>query len=198
LLLGIDYAGVVARSSSPLWREGDAVVLTGNKAGQYFDGGYAERATCRAEWLVAPPPALSLAQSMVVGTAGVTAAMCVDYLQRFGEVEPSHGPVLVTGAAGGLGQVAVALLHARGFEVVASTGRAEGLGEHLRALGASEVVGRLQPEPKPLGKQLWAGVVDSVGGATLAAALAQTRYRGAAASPEADAASSLAARAWHL
>jgi len=82
--------------------------------------------------------------------------------------------------------------------VVASTGRAEGLGEHLRALGASEVVGRLQPEPKPLGKQLWAGVVDSVGGATLAAALAQTRYRGAAASPEADAASSLAARAWHL
>uniref|UniRef100_A0A7S3SM07 Alcohol dehydrogenase-like C-terminal domain-containing protein n=2 Tax=Emiliania huxleyi TaxID=2903 RepID=A0A7S3SM07_EMIHU len=120
---------------------------------------------------------------MVVGTAGVTAAMCVDYLQRFGEVQPSHGPVLVTGAAGGLGQVAVALLHARGFEVVASTGRAEALGDHLRALGASDVVGRLQPEPKPLGKQLWAGVVDSVGGATLAAALAQTRYRGAVASP---------------
>ena len=180
---GIDYAGVISKSSSPLWREGDAVVLTGNKAGQYFDGGYAERATCRAEWLVAPPPELSLAQSMTIGTAGVTAAMCVHYLERYGEVRPSHGPVLVTGAAGGLGQIAIALLAARGFEVVASTGRAAALGDQLRALGASQVIDRLTPEPKPLGEQRWAGVVDSVGGSTLAAALAQTRYRGAIASP---------------
>jgi len=180
---GIDYAGTVAKSSSPLWKEGDAVVLTGNKAGQYFDGGYSERATCRAEWLVAPPPAFSLAQSMTIGTAGVTAAMCVHYLEKFGEVRPSHGPILVTGAAGGLGQIAISLLSARGFEVVASTGRREALGDHLRALGASEVIDRLEPEPKPLGEQKYAGVVDSVGGSTLSAALAQTRYRGAIASP---------------
>ena len=186
---GIDYAGVVSKSSSPLWREGDAVVLTGNKAGQFFDGGYAERAACRAEWLVAPPAEFSLAQSMTIGTAGVTAAMCVHYLERFGEVRPSHGPVLVTGAAGGLGQLAIALLAARGFEVVASTGRGATLTKHLEALGASKVIGRLEPEldkrgqPRPLGTQKWAGVVDSVGGSTLATALAQTRYRGAIASP---------------
>ena len=180
---GIDYAGVVAKSSSSLWKEGDKVVLTGNKAGQFFDGGYADRATCRAEWLVAPPPEFDLAQCMTIGTAGVTAAMCVDYLERLGEVRPSHGPVLVTGAAGGLGQIAIALLSARGFEVVASSGRAEALGAHLRSLGATEVVGRLTAESKPLGKQMWAGVVDSVGGSTLAAALAQCRYRGAIASP---------------
>lgn len=180
---GIDYAGIVAKSTSSLWREGDAVVLTGNKAGQFFDGGYSERATCRAEWLVAPPSEFNLAQSMTIGTAGVTAAMCVHYLETVGAVRASHGPILVTGAAGGLGQIAIALLAARGFEVVASTGRREALGERLRALGASDVIDRLEPEPKPLGEQKWAGVVDSVGGGTLAAALAQTRYRGAVASP---------------
>lgn len=105
------------------------------------------------------------------------------YLERFGEVQPAHGPVLVTGAAGGLGQLAIALLAARGFDVIASTGRRETLGDHLRALGASQVIDRLDAERKPLGTQRWAGVVDSVGGATLAAALAQTMYRGAVASP---------------
>ena len=180
---GIDYAGVVARSSSPLWKEGDAVVLTGNKAGQFYDGGYAERATCKAEWLVARPPEFSAAQSMTIGTAGVTAAMCLHYLEEYGQVRPSHGPVLVTGAGGGLGQLAVALLARRGFEVVASTGRRETLGEHLTALGASSVIDRLALDSRPLGEQKWAGVVDSVGGETLAAALSQTKYRGAVACP---------------
>lgn len=181
IVAGIDYAGVVVRSANPLWKEGDAVVLTGNKAGQFFDGGYSERATCRGEWLVSPPPSLSLAQSMVVGTAGITAAMCIEHLERVGEVKPSHGPVLVTGAAGGLGQMAVAMLATRGFEVIASTGRSQ-LEPHLRGLGASEVIGRLDPDTKPLSDQRWAGVVDSVGSTTLAAALAQTKYRGAVAS----------------
>jgi len=108
--------------------------------------------------------------------------MCVLHLERAGEIKPSHGPVLVTGAAGGLGQIAVALLAARGFEVIASTGRVEAQAAHLRKLGATEVIGRLEPEPKPLGKQRWAGVVDSVGGSTLASAVAQTMYRGAVAS----------------
>ncbi len=183
IVAGIDYAGTVARSRSPLWQEGDRVVLTGNKAGQFFDGGYAERATVRAEWLVASPPQFSLAQAMAVGTAGITAAQCVSYLEGAGEVRPSHGPVLVTGAAGGLGQLAIPMLRSRGFEVIASTGRKATLGAHLEALGATEVIDRLDPDTKPLAEQRWAGVVDTVGGATLAAALAQTKYRGALACP---------------
>ena len=142
IVAGIDYAGTVARSRSPLWQEGDRVVLTGNKAGQFFDGGYSERATVRAEWLVASPPQFSLAQAMAVGTAGITAAQCVSYLEGAGEVRPSHGPVLVTGAAGGLGQLAIPMLRSRGFEVIASTGRKATLGAHLEALGATEVIDR--------------------------------------------------------
>ena len=183
IVAGIDYAGHVVRSSSTLWKPGDRVVLTGNKAGQHFDGGYSERATCRAEWLIAPPTGrFELAETMAIGTAGVTAAMCVHHLECAGEVKPSHGPVLVTGAAGGLGQVAIALLAARGFEVIASTGRQAALETHLRALGAAEVIDRLDPDTKPLSKQRWAGVIDAVGGSTLAAAIAQTAYRGAVAS----------------
>lgn len=183
IVAGIDYAGIVVRSSNPLWNEGDGVVLTGNKAGQYFDGGYSERALVRGEWLVAPPPRLSLAQTMLIGTAGITAAQCIHHLETFGEVRPSHGPILVTGAAGGLGQLAIPMLKSRGFEVIASTGRKATLEGHLKALGADEVIDRLDPETKPLAAQRWAGVVDSVGGATLSAALAQTKYRGALACP---------------
>jgi len=179
IVAGIDFAGRVVRSSNPMWREGDAVVLTGNKAGQFFDGGYSERATCRAEWLVSPPPQFDLAQCMTIGTAGITAAMCVLHLERSGEIKPSHGPVLVTGAAGVLGQVAIALLAARGYDVVASTGRKEQLEDKLIRLGASQVIGRLDPDTKPLSAQRWSGVIDAVGGSTLAAAIAQTSYRGA-------------------
>ena len=135
IVAGIDYAGHVVRSSSTLWKPGDRVVLTGNKAGQHFDGGYSERATCRAEWLIAPPTGrFELAETMAIGTAGVTAAMCVHHLECAGEVKPSHGPVLVTGAAGGLGQVAIALLAARGFEVIASTGRQAARGAAVNSL----------------------------------------------------------------
>ena len=140
---GIDYAGVVVKSTNPLWSEGEAVVLTGNKAGQFFDGGYSERATVRGEWLVAPPPRLSLAQTMLVGTAGITAAQCIVHLEKFGEVKPSHGPILVTGAAGGLGQLAIPMLKSRGFDVIASSGRKSTLESHLKELGADEVIDRL-------------------------------------------------------
>lgn len=183
IVAGIDYAGVVVRSNNPLWNEGDGVVLTGNKAGQFFDGGYSERAKVRGEWLVAPPPKLSLAQTMLIGTAGITAAQCLVHLEKFGEVKPSHGPILVTGAAGGLGQLAIPMLKSRGFEVIASTGRKASLEAHLMDLGADEVIDRLDPNTRPLAEQRWAGVVDSVGGATLSAALAQTKYRGALACP---------------
>ena len=179
---GIDFAGRVRSSRSPLFAEGDLVALTGNKAGQYFDGGFAQRAACQAEHLVKLPDGMSPAQAMTLGTAGITATMCVLHLERAGELTPAHGRVLVTGAAGGVGQVAVAVLAARGYEVVASTGRAATVGEQLRALGAADVVGRLEGSEKPLQKQQWAGVVDTVGGATLHAALAQTSYRGAVAS----------------
>ena len=179
---GIDFAGTVVRSHSPHFREGDAVALTGNKAGQYFDGGYAQRAACQAEHLVKLPPGLSTLQAMALGTAGMTATMCVRHLETAGEVAPRLGPVLVTGASGGLGQIAVALLAARGFEVVTSTGRAQEHAEGLRALGAAQVVGRLEASAKPLQSQRWAGVVDTVGGSTLASAISQTAYRGAVAS----------------
>ena len=99
---------------------------------------------------------------MVVGTAGITAAQCIHHLEKIGEVKPSHGAVLVTGAAGGLGQCAIAMLAARGFQVIASTGRSEQLGDHLRDLGAADVIGRLDPDTKPLSAQRWAGVIETV------------------------------------
>lgn len=179
---GIDFAGIVRASRSPLFRPGDAVLLTGNKVGQHFDGGYAERAACQAEWLVPIPAPFDALDAMTVGTAGITAMMCVAHLEAAGGLLPSSGKVLVTGAAGGLGQMAIAILAAKGYEVTASTGRAEAEGPKLRALGASEVIGRLPKVQKPLQSQLWAGAIDSVGGETLAAVLAGMRYRGAVAS----------------
>jgi len=182
IVAGIDYAGVVRASRSAALREGDAVVLTGNKAGQYFDGGYAQRAACQAEWLVRLPAAFDAADAMTIGTAGVTAMMCVRQLERVGGLKADYGPVLVTGAAGGLGQLAVAILAKRGYHVIASTGRVAEQQSLLQSLGATEVIGRLEAVDKPLGPQRWVGVVDSVGGATLAAAAAQTMYGGAIAS----------------
>ena len=121
---------------------------------------------------------------MIVGTAGVTAAQCIIHLEKYGQIEPSHGPVLVTGAAGGVGQLSIALLQECGYNVIASTGRREELGDHLRELGASDVIDRLDVENiKPLDKQLYAGVIDTVGGLTLCKALSQTCYRGAIACP---------------
>lgn len=187
---GIDFAGEVEESQSPLWRPGDKVVLTGNKAGQFFDGGFSELCRVQAEWLVPCPPGISLEQSMIIGSAGFTAMQMVLHLQTAGNLHPGKGPVLVTGAAGGVGGAAVAILARLGYEVVASSGRAQGQGEsstssvepYLRQLGASQVIPRLEGgRERPLQKQRWAAVVDTVGGPVLAAALAQTKYLGSVA-----------------
>jgi acrylyl-CoA reductase (NADPH) len=132
---GIDFAGTVRSSRSPLFQPGDSVALTGNKAGQFIDGGYAERAACQAGWLAPIPYPLNALSAMTIGTAGVTAMMCVSHLESAGGLTPNAGRVLVTGASGGLGQVAVAILAAKGYDVVTSTGRAEAEGPALRALG---------------------------------------------------------------
>jgi acrylyl-CoA reductase (NADPH) len=163
---------------------GDEVVVTGNKIGQMFDGAMATWLSCKAGWAVKRPAAFTLEQTMAIGSAGHTAMMCVRHLEEAGGLERGSGAdVLVTGAAGGLGSVAVAVLAARGYRVVASSRRADSHGEYLERLGAADGVGRIVEEKyRPLGKQQWAGVVDSVGGATLATALAQCRYNGAVAS----------------
>jgi acrylyl-CoA reductase (NADPH) len=178
---GIDLAGVVEESTNPAWKKGDRVVLDGWGLGEGHWGGLAGLARVRGEWLVRLPEALSDRQAMAIGTAGYTAMLCVLALERHG-VRPGDGEVLVTGATGGVGSVAVALLAKRGYTVVASTGRREEEG-YLRQLGAATVVDRaeLAAPGKPLGKERWAGVVDAVGSHTLANACATTRYRGAVA-----------------
>jgi acrylyl-CoA reductase (NADPH) len=176
---GIDLAGTVAASTDPAWKPGDQVVLNGWGIGEGHFGGLAERARVRGEWLVRLPAPLDARQAMAIGTAGYTAALCVLALERHG-LTPADGEVLVTGAGGGVGSVAIALLKARGFTVVASTGRpAEA--DYLRGLGAAAVIDRaeLATPGKPLGKERWSGVVDAVGSTTLANACAQTRSRGA-------------------
>jgi acrylyl-CoA reductase (NADPH) len=178
---GIDLAGSVEESASPAWRPGDRVVVNGWGLGESHWGGLAGLARVRAEWLVRLPDAISPRQAMAIGTAGYTAMLCVLALERHG-VRPGDGEVLVTGASGGVGSVAVALLAKRGYRVVASTGRAQEEG-YLRSLGASAVLDRreLSAPGKPLGKERWAGVVDAVGSHTLANACATTRHRGAVA-----------------
>lgn len=175
-----------ALESASGFEEGDEVVVTGNKIGQHFDGAMATWLSCKAGWAVRCPRAFSLKQCMAIGSAGHTAMMCVMHLEEAGRLEPGSGAdVLVTGAAGGLGSVAVAVLAQRGYRVVASSRRADSHGAYLRSLGAADVIGALvedgQPH-RPLDKQRWAGVVDTVGGSTLAAAAAQCRYNGAVAS----------------
>lgn len=181
MVAGIDGAGVVAHSASPLWKAGDLVVLNGWGVGETHKGCLAGRARLKGEWLVRLPPAFTPRQAMAIGTAGYTAMLCALALERHG-LKPGDGEVLVTGATGGVGSVAVALLSAMGHRVVAATGKAAEEG-YLRGLGASAVLDRaeLAAPGKPLQKERWAGVVDAVGSHTLANACAQTRYGGAVA-----------------
>ncbi|MGB7447607.1 MAG: MDR family oxidoreductase [Ornithinimicrobium sp.] len=175
---GIDLTGTVASSESDRFSPGDAVILTGWGVGERFWGGYAARASARSEWLVKRPEDMSAQTAMSIGTAGLTAMLCVLALDE-GGVRPADGPVLVTGAAGGVGSVAIALLAARGFDVTAVTGRPEHH-DYLRSLGATDFRDRAQMsgDPKPLEKETWAGAVDTVGSKMLATVLAQTRYGG--------------------
>lgn len=178
---GIDFAGTVIESSNAAWKVGDNVVLNGWGVGETHCGGLAEKARVKGEWLVPLPAAFSARQAMAIGTAGYTAMLCVLALEKH-SIKPADGDILVTGANGGVGSVAIALLAKLGYKVVASTGRpAEA--EHLKALGASEVIDRaeLSAPGKPIGKERWAGVVDTVGSHTLANACATTKYRGAVA-----------------
>ena len=178
---GIDFSGTVVASSHPQWETGTEVVLNGWGVGETHWGGLAQLARIKGDWLVPLPAVFTPRQAMAVGTAGYTAMLCVMALERHG-LKPADGDILVTGANGGVGSVAVALLAKLGYRVVASTGRpAEA--EHLRALGAAEVIDRseLSAPGKPLGKERWAGVIDAVGSHTLANACAQTRYGGAVA-----------------
>jgi acrylyl-CoA reductase (NADPH) len=181
LVAGIDLAGTVVESRSPAWRSGDKVVVNGFGLSETQYGGYARYARVKPEWLVRLPAAFSPEQAMAIGTAGYTSALCVDALVEFG-ITKGAGEVLVTGAAGGVGSVAVALLAAAGFDVVASTGRAE-THDYLRGLGARSFVDRasLQEKGAPLQKERWAGAVDVTGGVTLVNVLAQTKYGGAVA-----------------
>ena len=178
MIPGIDLAGTVTTSESAQFKPGDAVVLNGWGVGETHYGGYAGMARLQAGWLVPLPPAFTAADAMAIGTAGYTAMLCVMALEAHG-VSPDKGPVLVTGAAGGVGSVAVALLARLGFAVIASTGRREEEA-YLKSLGATEVVDRveLSGSPRPLAKERWAGAVDSVGSTTLANVLAGTRYGG--------------------
>jgi putative YhdH/YhfP family quinone oxidoreductase len=178
MVAGIDAAGVVEDSVHPTWKAGDRVILNGWGVGEAHWGGLAQKARLKGDWLVRVPEGMTTRQAMAIGTAGYTAALCLMELEREG-VTPERGEILVTGATGGVGSVAVALLKKRGFRVVASTGKpAEA--EYLKALGASEVIerGTLAAAGKPMQKERWAGVIDSVGSHTLANACAQTMAEG--------------------
>jgi acrylyl-CoA reductase (NADPH) len=181
MIPGIDFAGTVESSTHPEWKPGDKVVLNGWGLGETHLGAYAEKARVRGEWLVPLPAAFSAAEAMAIGTAGYTAMLCVLALERHGIV-PARGPVIVTGAAGGVGSVATALLAKLGYEVLASTGRPQEA-DYLKGLGAAEIIDRseLASPAKPLGKERWAGGIDSVGSHTLANLLAMTKYGGAVA-----------------
>jgi acrylyl-CoA reductase (NADPH) len=181
LVAGIDFAGVVDASSHPGWKAGDRVVLNGWGVGESHSGGLAQRARVKGDWLVALPASISTRQAMAIGTAGYTAMLCVLALEGHG-VKPDSGEILVTGANGGVGSIAIALLGKLGYRVVASTGRPEAA-DALKKLGAAEVMHRdeLSKPGKPLGKERWAGVVDAVGSHTLANACATTKNRGAVA-----------------
>ena len=178
LVAGIDGAGVVETSSDPRWKAGDKVILNGWGVGESHWGCLAQRAKLKGDWLVPLPAALSTKQAMAIGTAGYTAMLCCLALERHG-VSKGQGQILVTGASGGVGSVAISILSTWGYEVVASTGKMNEA-DYLKALGAKEVIDRnaLSAPGKPLQKERWAGVVDSVGSHTLANACAQTKYRG--------------------
>ena len=181
MIPGIDLAGTVEQSSNPNFKPGDKVVLNGYGLSETHYGGYSELARVKGEWLVPLPSAFTAAEAMAIGTAGYTAMLAVMALEDAG-VTKEKGAVLVTGAAGGVGSVAVAVLARLGYHVMASTGRLEEEG-YLKSLGAGEIIPRseLAAEPRMLGKERWAGAVDSVGSKTLANVLASTSYSGAVA-----------------
>jgi acrylyl-CoA reductase (NADPH) len=175
---GIDLSGSVTDSQHPLFKAGDKVVLNGWGVGESHSGGLAQKARLKGDWLVKLPTAFTPRQAMAIGTAGYTAMLCVMALQKHG-VTPDKGDILVTGAGGGVGSVAIALLAKLGYRVVASTGRLQEA-DYLRQLGAVDVMDRaeLSAPGKPLAKERWAGVVDTVGSHTLANACASTKYGG--------------------
>jgi acrylyl-CoA reductase (NADPH) len=178
---GIDFAGEVLESTSPEFKVGDAVLLNGWGVGEAHWGGLAQQARVKADWLIPLPKGFTAKQALAIGTAGYTAMLCVMALQKHG-VKPADGEVLVTGAAGGVGSFAIALLSKLGFTVVASSGRPQEA-EYLRSLGAAEVIDRssLSEPGKPLARERWAAVVDSVGSHTLVNACAATKSEGAVA-----------------
>lgn len=178
MIPGIDLAGTVTVSGHPEFKAGDEVILNGWEAGVSHYGGYAQMARVNGDWLVKKPAAFTAAESMAIGTAGYTAMLCVLALERHGVV-PARGPVVVTGAAGGVGSVAVSVLAKLGYHVIASTGRTSEA-DYLKGLGAAEVIDRaeLGAPAKPLGKERWAGGIDVAGSHTLANVLSMTRYGG--------------------
>ena len=181
MIVGVDFAGTVESSTHPKWKPGDQVILNGWGLGETHLGAYAEKARVKGDWLVQRPAGITARDAMAIGTAGYTAMLAVMALERAG-IDPSRGPVIVTGAAGGVGSVAVALLAKLGYAVAASTGRPEEA-EYLKGLGASEIIDRneLTGPPRPLAKERWAGGIDAVGSTTLANVLSMTRYGGAVA-----------------
>jgi acrylyl-CoA reductase (NADPH) len=181
MIAGIDFAGTVEQSSHPRWKAGDRVICNGWGLGETHLGSYAEKARVKGDWLVRLPENISARDAMAIGTAGYTAMLSVLALEQHG-LKPAHGPVVVTGAAGGVGSVATAILSKLGYHVIASTGRTSESG-YLKSLGAAEVIDRngLSGPVKPLAKERWAGGVDSVGSTTLANVLSMTKYRGAVA-----------------
>src|SRR5215469_3740668 len=181
MIPGIDLAGTVEESSHPQFKAGDVVVLNGFGLSEVHYGGYSELARVKGDWLVPLPKEFTPAQAMAIGTAGYTAMLCVLALED-AHLSPAKGAVVVTGAAGGVGSVAVSLLAKLGYRVIASTGRSHEEA-YLKGLGASEIIARseLATEPRALGKERWAGAVDSVGSKTLANVIASTSYGGAVA-----------------
>lgn len=178
IIPGIDFSGEVISSDHADWKAGDQVVLNGFGVGEGHSGGYAQRARVNGDWLVKRPDAFSAADAMAIGTAGYTSMLCVLALEKHG-IGPKDGDILVTGANGGVGSVAIALLAKLGYRPVASTGRPEEA-DYLKSLGAADVIDRKEfSEPgRPLGKERWAGAIDSVGSTTLANVISQTKYGG--------------------
>jgi acrylyl-CoA reductase (NADPH) len=181
MIPGIDFAGTVESSSHPAWKQGDKVIINGWGLGETHLGAYAEKARVKGDWLVRLPGTMTANDAMAIGTAGYTAMLAVMALERAG-VTPSRGPVIVTGAAGGVGSVAIAILAKLGYGVIASTGRPSEA-DYLKGLGATEIIERkeLSGTPRALGKERWAGGIDAVGSTTLANVLSMTRYGGAVA-----------------
>lgn len=181
MIPGIDLAGTVESSSHPAWKQGDKVIVNGWGLGETHLGAFAEKARVKGDWAVRLPGTMSARDAMAIGTAGYTAMLAIMALERAG-ITPARGPVIITGAAGGVGSVAVAILAKLGYAVIASTGRLSE-SDYLKGLGATEIIDRkeLTGSPRALGKERWAGGIDAVGSTTLANVLSMTRYGGAVA-----------------